>query len=359
MNYLTSIRGIAALLVVLYHIKPSLLANEYTSSFSWLYGKGYLAVDFFFILSGFIIAYKYQALFQNSFSLSDYRSFMVKRIARVFPLHAFVMLCYLFIPLAFFITQRSIDSSVYRFDTFFVKFFLVDLWLLGNDYWDAWNIPSWTISGELFAYLIFPLLAVIVCIHKKLKYLIFMVAVVSIATLYEIFDSRSLGGNISHLGLFRCLLEFLCGICIYNIFMSIRDRAKQEICHVVFWLVAVLLGLLMYFFTENHFFVPLLFSALLLMLLNFRSWLHKILENKYLVILGDISYSVYLNHMLVLTLYTMIIINNGELLALVDIFYYITITLLFSLVTYKYVEVPLRKQICDKTLGKHQAKENN
>jgi peptidoglycan/LPS O-acetylase OafA/YrhL len=55
----------------------------------------------------------------------------------------------------------------------------------------------------------------------------------------------------------------------------------------------------------------------------------------------------------------MLILNNGELLGLVDILCYITITLLFSLVTYKYVEVPSRKQICDKTLGKPQAKENN
>ncbi len=89
MKFLTSLRGIAALLVVLYHIKHWLHAYPITENLGFLYNKGYLAVDFFFILSGFIIAFNYRNQFLDKFTTQKYGIFIYKRFARVYPLHFF------------------------------------------------------------------------------------------------------------------------------------------------------------------------------------------------------------------------------------------------------------------------------
>ena len=56
MNFLTSIRGIAALLVVLYHVKHFLTNVDFVNLLEPLLANGYLAVDFFLVLSGFILS---------------------------------------------------------------------------------------------------------------------------------------------------------------------------------------------------------------------------------------------------------------------------------------------------------------
>jgi len=156
MNFLTSIRGLAALLVVFYHIKHYLLPLAFLGVFYPLFADGYLAVDFFLVLSGFIISYKYAVDFKAGVS-ANYLDFMSRRLARIYPLHAFVMLCFLTLPIGLYVTGRGYDSSTFGVGSFLAKLFLVDLWWVGTPTWDNWNVPSWTISGELFAYLIFPL----------------------------------------------------------------------------------------------------------------------------------------------------------------------------------------------------------
>ena len=83
---LTGLRGVAAWWVVLYHFNELLPVSVH----GWptaLLGRGYLAVDLFFILSGFIIAYNYLDGF-SAFDPRKYLHFLGVRIARIYPLHA-------------------------------------------------------------------------------------------------------------------------------------------------------------------------------------------------------------------------------------------------------------------------------
>ena len=82
---LTGVRGIAAAWVVLYHFQPQIfaLAPELRPLGVVLRG-GYFAVDLFFLLSGYIIAYQYLHAFPRG--RGDYGAFLVKRIARIYPL---------------------------------------------------------------------------------------------------------------------------------------------------------------------------------------------------------------------------------------------------------------------------------
>jgi len=81
---LTSLRGVAALAVVTQHFS----ATAQVHSSGWMPSivpHGYMAVDFFFVLSGFIMSYTYFPLFQSD-GISAFMPFFLKRVARIFPL---------------------------------------------------------------------------------------------------------------------------------------------------------------------------------------------------------------------------------------------------------------------------------
>src|ERR1700704_1066654 len=95
---LTSIRGIAAWWIVLFHFREytPLLDNASTGH---VIGHGYLAVDLFFELSGFVIALNYGRFFRN-LNLAEYLRFLGRRLARIYPLHLLMLLVFLLNPLA-------------------------------------------------------------------------------------------------------------------------------------------------------------------------------------------------------------------------------------------------------------------
>lgn len=150
LDRLTSLRGIAALYVVLFHCQvfiPGFDLRPWTG----LLDKGYLAVDFFFILSGFILAYVYARDFDAG--RGSYRRFLFLRLARVGPVHLAMLLAAAVVILPAYgfgevanmtNSPRTLASSV----------LLLHAW--GGDRALSWNFPSWSISAEWFAYLIFP-----------------------------------------------------------------------------------------------------------------------------------------------------------------------------------------------------------
>ena len=77
-------RGTAALLVALYHINPDLIAPTGAGRFV---GKGYLWVDLFFVLSGFLLAMNYADRFAGGWSLGAWLDFLLHRLARIYPLY--------------------------------------------------------------------------------------------------------------------------------------------------------------------------------------------------------------------------------------------------------------------------------
>lgn len=339
----------AALIVVLYHIKAYLYQYESASMFSWIYNKGYLAVDFFFILSGFIIAYNYKKTFEQKLHGNNYLIFVIKRFARIYPLHLFILLCYLLVPAAYYMSGRPLNNELYTVDAFIAKFLLVDLWFVGMNFWESWNVPSWTISGEMFAYLTFPFLCAFIQQRKIAVAFLFLFSVSVIAISYESLGSRSLGDGISELGLLRCLCEFICGVCVYvfhHNFKPLTESTNKWLAIVV----GLLLVLLLLTIEKNHLYIPVLFSTLLYSLIGFRSGLHKILEIKPLVKLGDISYSIYLSHTFILTVYSMIFVKSMTDFNIIDAFAYISITIVFSAFTYRFIEMPMRKRICKSLL---------
>jgi peptidoglycan/LPS O-acetylase OafA/YrhL len=94
LNSLTGARFIAAIVVVLFHLQYENWAAGNQSSaigLGWV-NRGYLGVDFFFILSGFILAYAHSELSNNQGTMNDYKTFMIKRIARIYPVYIFSLI---------------------------------------------------------------------------------------------------------------------------------------------------------------------------------------------------------------------------------------------------------------------------
>jgi peptidoglycan/LPS O-acetylase OafA/YrhL len=94
LNSLTGARFIAAIVVVLFHLQYENWAVGNQSSaigLGWV-NRGYLGVDFFFILSGFILAYAHSELSNNQGTMNDYKTFMIKRFARIYPVYIFSLI---------------------------------------------------------------------------------------------------------------------------------------------------------------------------------------------------------------------------------------------------------------------------
>src|SRR5580698_4630391 len=87
---LTSLRGIAAMMVVMQHFSAT--AQEHSQSvIPSLVPHGYIAVDLFFVLSGFIMAYTYLDDFRSR-GWQAFPTFIMKRVARIVPLNTFAVL---------------------------------------------------------------------------------------------------------------------------------------------------------------------------------------------------------------------------------------------------------------------------
>jgi peptidoglycan/LPS O-acetylase OafA/YrhL len=105
---LTPLRGIAAIWVICFHYMV-VYFSFHTEQFSWVLNKGYLAVDMFFILSGFVLSHVYWRTFTSDAAdhAKGYRNFIGARIARLYPLHLFNLCQFLVATLAFGLYEYS------------------------------------------------------------------------------------------------------------------------------------------------------------------------------------------------------------------------------------------------------------
>ena len=150
LKQLTSLRFFAALWVVAYHYWPSL-----TGGYPVLVDKGYLGVELFFVLSGFILAHVY--LDDAGAGRLNYGRFLWARLARIYPVHlvtlaAIGLMGALALALGYPMRHQVIVWSVLP-----QTLLLIHAW--GTASVSAWNHPSWSISAEWFAYVFFPLFA--------------------------------------------------------------------------------------------------------------------------------------------------------------------------------------------------------
>jgi peptidoglycan/LPS O-acetylase OafA/YrhL len=151
LNPLTSLRFVAAMSVVVFHFGRPLLGHLPRAVVN-VADAGYVGVSFFFVLSGFVLAYAYTNL--DSGNVTAVRSFFSARVARIYPAYIVsTLLCAPFV-IASLSTKGSPAVSAHALCSSLEALAVLQGWFPVSC--GLWNFPAWSLSVELFLYCAFP-----------------------------------------------------------------------------------------------------------------------------------------------------------------------------------------------------------
>lgn len=334
---LTGIRGFAALWVMVHH-----LVLQYPlkgQSYPWLEQlaeRGWLGVDLFFILSGFVISYAHQDDFKQGISFTDWKRFMFLRLIRIYPVHFATTM--LLIPVAL--------GAVYLFeytspvDAFSLSKLVHSLTLtngLGIPDSVGWNAPSWSVGSEAFAYLVFPWFTLLLLGRNQPTYInLTLITAILVTTTYigwDLSDGKRYFGNWPTT-LLRISSEFIIGCLLFNICQKTTAKFATT-CSII---GAVMIGSLIVVEIPNRWDVLYLiaFALLIYGVSSDEGPVSKLLGTDRCIYLGEISYSVYLCHGIVFMILNQIFskLITTSILASYGTIALITSTLMFILSTW-------------------------
>jgi peptidoglycan/LPS O-acetylase OafA/YrhL len=288
---LDSLRGLCAIIVVLYHFP----VKSHLASLGFVRG-GYMFVDFFFVLSGFVIAYSYAHRITDRDSLM---SFMTRRFFRLWPLHLFIISLYLFVEML----NKPIGAELGAIS----GRTLPDLWRsvtltssFGMDHHSAWNVPSWSISAEWWTYLLFGLL--VLTLQRTLWSGLVALVVVSLGILVATHDAINITFD---LGLVRCLVGFGLGALLALRWSSVKARlqavGEHRVALLEIALVLVIIGFVSTArLTPWSFLAPFLFTVAVAVFALEAGPVSQLMRQRLFIQAGLLSYSIYMMHQLVM-----------------------------------------------------------
>lgn len=338
LDALTGIRGIAAWAVVLYHIRLS-LTGLFPAEVIAVLARGYLAVDLFFILSGFVIWYNYaDRLLQGGGG--EARLFLWRRIARIWPLHAAILLAMLAFVAVLALTGRSLGG--YPLAELPLHLLLVQNWGFTSAL--SWNHPAWSISTELAAYLLFPLIVLVADWRRVPTALLVVIALILLAaihTLYAVHGYAALGDGIERLGLWRCLASFMLGNIMCLLWQHWRERPAGGALAGLACLAIIAAGFALDL--PETAFAPAAFLTGLLALALGRGASERLMSARPLVYLGEISYSTYLAHFFLFILWKIAFVDVSLQLGWVGLVGFLALVLAASMALYHGLEQPAQR----------------
>ncbi|MET4802861.1 acyltransferase [Bradyrhizobium sp. LB11.1] len=309
---LDSIRGIAATSVVIHHL---LLMPTFLAVFphnAWIncsfFRSAWLLVDLFFVLSGIVMSLSYV---EGDFGRFSLRDFMVRRLARVYPLHIVMLFANLLFRLLRIglVMAGVVMAAPAAFEVNNAYSFILNVFLLHSmgfiDYL-SWNAPSWSISVEFYTYLVFGLIVLVAQRLRSLLWLYVLCGLLvagSLIFIVFVLDKRSLGLQTDY-GIVRCFVSFFLGVLTAKVVHGLPGKPGPALQGVLQFL-AMIASIAMVCVAETNptatFLAPLTFAIFLGSLLAFPDALlvPRILVAQPLVWLGRRSYSIYMVHALV------------------------------------------------------------
>ncbi|MEZ0242607.1 MAG: acyltransferase family protein, partial [Sphingomonas sp.] len=328
---------IAAWLVVLFHLRFMMQGiGGATGPLSY----GYLAVDFFFVLSGFVIWLTYGEKLREG-GLASIPDFLKRRVASVWPLHLFILGCAIPFALLLAISGRA-DWQQYPPAELPLHFLLLQNW--GFTERLTWNVPAWSISCELAAYLVFPFLVMAVDWRKLPTWALLALLPLIAALVWGVFaltGATVLGQGIPTIGVPRCLGEFALGTILCSLWLRWRDRPAIPALATATAGIA-LLGFYIGGLLPQPFAIPLVFSALVLLLALTSGMRGNLLESAPVHYLGEISYATYLGHWLLWMAFKLVFISDHDMGWPLFLFF-IALVLASSAFLYHFVERPAQR----------------
>lgn len=332
---LTSLRFIFALMVFAAHCYVI-----YPHFSHFLYKEGFVGVSFFFVLSGFIIAYNYQRKIKCK-EVSR-REFWVARFARIYPLHLATLILSLLT--GGYLLATNWDTVL----IFVSQLFLVHPFVPQMDYFFSFNSPSWSLGCEQLFYFLFPFLALWLGNTHRLIGLLALTSFIVIGGMY--FTPEEQIRAYWYVNPLTRLPDFLIGMLIFQLYdkrvndWSVNRATWLEIGAIILFVVFYYLGsagvLPKVYRYSVYYWLPI--SAVLYVFAINKGRISRFLSNKYLVIGGEISFAMYLIHLFIIELYK----NTGWSFPWqVVIPILLCITISCSLLSFYYFEKPMNKYI--------------
>ncbi|WP_226704398.1 acyltransferase family protein [Microbulbifer elongatus] len=345
-QWIDSFRGIAALVVVIFHYHhfylsdnrkrgeiPSVETFPFAQILEPVYIYGHWAVELFWAISGFVF---YHVYLKRKAGILEFVSF---RVARLYPLHVATLV---FVALLQYVSMQTVGHwQVYGNNDSF--HFVLQLLLATN--WSSvshglsYNGPIWSVSLEVAAYAMF-FISLTAIRHSPI-----LISVALVFATWILAAGYPSGTFYLSASIFQCACYFFCGGLTYCLSAITYNRpARFDGLSVT---LLILLALIAVINIEG------IAGYLACMgIVYFAALLEKHFKHcpKSLLQLGDLSFSVYLVHvpLQITLLLIMDLAFNGDRSFANSIFtlpIYITVTILAASATYKYYELPARKLV--------------
>jgi peptidoglycan/LPS O-acetylase OafA/YrhL len=288
---LDSLRGICALVVALFHFQGSGFLSR-----AAIISNGWLFVDFFFVLSGFVISAAYLERLSSGFSAWR---FMALRLGRIYPLHIFIIALMLIIELALigwsswegvadraaFSGHRAVSGLVYTAGLLNAFGLLDGL---------SWNGPSWSIGAEMWAYVLFA--AIVTIAGRRALFMFLAVAALAAATLAQ-FSPNWLNTTFDF-GFVRCAYGFAIGSVIHGMIDKV-PRPTSAMAGTSAECLAIIGAVLAVVYCAEGaatMLAPLMFAITVWVFAGEGGAVSRFLQSAPFVMLGALSYSIYMNH---------------------------------------------------------------
>ena len=326
------LRAISVLAVLFYH-------SQIVISDIKLFNYGFLGVDIFFVISGYLIS---NILFEenkNHNFIKVILNFYVRRIRRIIPLLFFIIFISLLLGKFILTSSDYIDlenSSIFTI-LFASNFYF---YKIENDYFAQSSLllpllHTWSLAVEEQFYIIFPLIFLFL---KKLKlnYDLLIITLLFLFSLLAYILIKDINENLSFYLFLTRFWEILAGVLIFYIEPFIKNKLNKKVNQIILIFCLFSIFYILLFFESRILIV--LFSSLLILFYTKNNPTYYILENKVFTYLGKISFSIYLWHF--------VIFAFSRYLNYFDEFKFILILLIFllSIISYKIIEKPFRSK---------------
>lgn len=268
-------------------------ANGYISQLPFL-RNAFLFVDFFFVLSGFVIGSSYGARLTAGFSVGR---FMALRLGRIYPHHAAVLLMFILFEVSLALVpglaQRGAFTDPFSVVTLVQSLLLIQIFA-GPDI-SAWNLPSWSIAAEIWTYLIF---AGLLRWAPRLTIPFSMMAAIAAPIFLSVQSDRYM--NVLHDGaLVRCIFGFGLGVIGWRLAnWAAAIRVPQWAYHAFEFGIGAAIIVFVSLAGAGPFSVgaPFLFLVAVLIFAREKGVVSKCLRRAPFVLVGGLSYSIYMVH---------------------------------------------------------------
>ncbi len=356
LDSLTSLRFFAAAMIVFHHtISYGLFGLSEPEGTASIWGQG---VSFFFVLSGFILAHVYPELK----TWPEIRKFWLARFARVWPALAFS-----------FIVAYWLLSLEWNTPIALSNLLMVNAWIPDRNYYFSYNAPSWSISTELFFYITFPLVIKNwnenwlkkIKIHLFILMFMFFISNTLQSGIFGTFDTGFSMTGLLYISPATRVFEFAFGVLLANVWRKRNGRIKWGKSNATVNEIGAILivALSMYFFpmlgqsinlafNEKAFSYWLSFAGsmfsfglLIYVMAVGRGNISALLSHQTFVLLGEISFSLYLLHQIILRYYHANIIAFPHINDNLGLLVFWLVLLLASYLTWALIEMPSRKVI--------------